>query len=121
MVAISLFSFSIASFWLLSSQLPFAGAQVPKNPDGVQTIQAPGSNVRIRYKDPEICETTPGVGSYSGYVDLDANTHMYFWFFEARNNPQEAPITLWLTGGPGSDSLLAVFVGKHSLFIPIGL
>ncbi|KAK7953158.1 hypothetical protein PG988_013852 [Apiospora saccharicola] len=33
-----------------------------------------------------VCETTPGVKSYSGYVNLDENTHMVFWFFEARKN-----------------------------------
>lgn len=36
------------------------------------TIKTP-TNVTIRYKTPGeegVCETTPGVGSYSGYVDL---------------------------------------------------
>jgi carboxypeptidase C (cathepsin A) len=36
---------------------------------------------------------------------------MFFWFIEARDKPEEAPTTLWLTGGPGSDSLLAAFIG----------
>ncbi|KAI0123951.1 putative carboxypeptidase S1 [Xylariales sp. AK1849] len=85
--------------------------QVPAEPTGVKTITSP-NNVTIRYKEPGkegVCETTPGVNSYSGYVDLDENTHMFFWFFEARSNPNEAPITLWLNGGPGSDSLIGLF------------
>lgn len=72
--------------------------QVPNEPTGVKTLTTP-QNITIRYKEPGkdgVCETTPGVNSYSGYIDLDANTHSFFWFFEARNNPQEAPITLWL-------------------------
>lgn len=85
--------------------------QVPAEPTDVKTIQSPGG-VTIRYKEPGICETTPGVNSYSGYVDLDDDTHMFFWFFEARSNPDEAPLTLWLNGGPGSDSLIGLFEGE---------
>lgn len=84
--------------------------QIPAQPQGLQTISSP-SGIHIRYKNPDICETTPGVKTYSGYVDLDPTTHIFFWFLEARENPAEAPITLWLTGGPGSDSLLAAFIG----------
>ncbi|KAI1742621.1 Alpha/Beta hydrolase protein [Xylaria scruposa] len=85
--------------------------QVPAEPKGVKTIKSPGG-VQIRYKEPGksgVCETTPGVNSYSGYVDLDEKTHMFFWFFESRNNPNESPITLWLNGGPGSDSMIGLF------------
>ena len=87
--------------------------QLPANATGVKTLTTP-EGVTIRYKEPGkegVCETTPGVNSYSGYIDLDAETHTFFWFFEARNNPKEAPITLWLNGGPGSDSLIGLFEG----------
>lgn len=89
--------------------------QVPIEPTGVKTLTTP-QNITIRYKEPGkdgVCETTPGVNSYSGYIDLDANTHTFFWFFEARNNPQEAPVTLWLNGGPGSDSMIGLFEGTY--------
>ncbi|KAK8062747.1 peptidase S10- serine carboxypeptidase [Apiospora hydei] len=88
--------------------------QLPASPKGVKTITTP-NNVTVRYKEPGlegVCETTPGVKSYSGYVDLDEHTHMFFWFFEARKNPDKAPITLWLNGGPGSDSLISLFSGN---------
>ena len=84
--------------------------QFPVDPTGLTTICSPGG-IQIRYKEPGICETMAGVNSYSGYVDLDADTHIFFWFFEARHNPSEAHTTLWLTGGPGDDSLLATFLG----------
>ncbi|CZT08422.1 hypothetical protein WAI453_007252 [Rhynchosporium graminicola] len=85
--------------------------QLPANATGLKSITTP-QNITIRYKEPGkegVCETTPGVNSYSGYIDLDENSHTFFWFFEARNNPKEAPITLWLNGGPGSDALIGLF------------
>lgn len=87
--------------------------QLPNEPTGVKTITTP-NNVTIRYKEPGkegICETTPGVNSYSGYIDLAPDAHTFFWFFEARHDPANAPITLWLNGGPGSDSLIGLFEG----------
>ncbi|KAL8760184.1 MAG: hypothetical protein Q9199_000206 [Rusavskia elegans] len=89
----------------------FDPRQLPAEPVGVTTITSP-TGVTIRYKQPGlegVCETTPGVNSYSGYVDLAPDAHTFFWFFEARNNPAEAPLTLWLNGGPGSDSLIGLF------------
>lgn len=80
----------------------------------MKTIQT-GNNVTIRYKEPNICETTKGVKSYSGYVDLAADSHTFFWFFEARHDPENAPITLWLNGGPGSDSLVGLFQGVSDM------
>lgn len=86
---------------------------VPAEPEGVKTITSP-SGVKIRYKEPGndgVCETTPGVNSYSGYVDLNEDSHMFFWLFEARHDPANAPITLFLNGGPGSDSAIGLFQG----------
>lgn len=42
---------------------------LPKEINDYKTATAP-NNVTIRYKNPGICETTPGVNSYAGYVDL---------------------------------------------------
>lgn len=63
----------------------------------------------VRWKEvPEgICETTPGVKSFSGYVDIAEHEHIFFWFFEARNaDPTDAPLTVWINGGPGSSSMV---------------
>jgi Serine carboxypeptidase len=42
---------------------------------------------------------------------------MFYFFFEARNNSDTGPLALWLTGGPGCSSELAVFVenGPYAL------
>lgn len=92
----------------------FNRRQLPLETNGVKTILTP-TGVQIRYKEPGevgVCETTPGVRSFSGYVDLAPDAHTFFWFFEARHKPAEAPITLWLNGGPGSDSLIGLFQGE---------
>ncbi|KAF2206958.1 hypothetical protein CERZMDRAFT_52089 [Cercospora zeae-maydis SCOH1-5] len=68
--------------------------------------------IPVRWKEvPEgICELTPGVKSYSGYVDIFEDQHIFFWFFESRNgNPEEAPLTVWINGGPGSSSMIGLF------------
>ncbi|RJE27615.1 Carboxypeptidase S1 [Aspergillus sclerotialis] len=56
-----------------------------------------------------ICETTPGVNQYSGYFSVGDNMNMWFWFFEARNNPKTAPVAAWFNGGPGCSSMIGLF------------
>jgi hypothetical protein len=67
---------------------------IPKDPDGVMTITSP-QGASIRFKQPGkqgVCETKEGVDDYSGYISLDEKTNMFFWFFEARENPSEKPV-----------------------------
>ena len=50
------------------------------------------------------------VNSYSGYFKLGASHKRYFyWFFESRSQPTQDPTFLWLTGGPGCSSMVALF------------
>lgn len=68
------------------------------------------TNSTIEYvEDSGICETTPGVKTYSGYLSVGTNMSMWFWFFEARNNASAAPLALWLNGGPGCSSMIGLF------------
>lgn len=105
---------------ILASCIPlvsgFAPRQLPSEPTGAKTIKT-ANNVTIRYKEPGkegVCETTPGVKSYTGYDDLDSSpeSHTFFWFFEARHDPMNAPITQWLNGGPGSHAFIGLFQGQ---------
>jgi len=48
---------------------------LPKVTSDYKIASAP-NNVTVRYKNPGICETTPGVDSYSGYVDLTPDVRM---------------------------------------------
>ncbi|BES88500.1 Carboxypeptidase [Nesidiocoris tenuis] len=51
------------------------------------------------------------VESYSGFLTINktTNSNMFFWFFPAENNPANAPVALWLQGGPGAPSVDAIF------------
>ncbi|KAI1341978.1 Alpha/Beta hydrolase protein [Xylariaceae sp. FL0016] len=75
----------------------------------LRSRHTPGA--QVTYQKPNICETTPGVKSYSGYVTLPATSlhpytqNLFFWFFEARKDPETAPLTVWLQGGPGAPSI----------------
>ena len=55
---------------------------------------------------------------YSGLVDIDvaalgdepAHTDdIFYWWFESKSSPQTDPLVLWLTGGPGCASEIALF------------
>ena len=45
----------------------------------------------------------------SGILDLGEGDDMFYWLFKSRNNATSAPLVLWLTGGPGCSSELAIF------------
>jgi len=89
-------------------------AQLPAEVTDLTTITGV-NGTSVRYKTNELCETTPGVKSYSGYVDIADDKHLFFWFLESRNQPSSDPITLWLNGGPGADSLGGLLDGKTTL------
>ena len=87
-----------------------AHAQLPVEVTDLKTVT--GHNGRsLRFREPGLCETTQGVKSYSGFIDLAEDKHLFFWFFESRHDPASDPITLWLNGGPGSDSTSNLFDG----------
>ncbi|XP_037069561.1 probable serine carboxypeptidase CPVL [Pollicipes pollicipes] len=52
------------------------------------------------------------VDSYAGLLTVNAthNSNMFFWFFPAKNHAADAPVVLWLQGGPGGSSMFGLFV-----------
>lgn len=56
-----------------------------------------------------LCDTS--VKSLSGYYSVDKqelDQNYFFWFFESRSQPSTDPLVIWLTGGPGCSSQLAL-------------
>nr|KAG5708452.1 hypothetical protein BaRGS_026179 [Batillaria attramentaria] len=56
------------------------------------------------------------VESYSGYITVDKRyqSNMFFWFFPAKD-PSNAPVLLWLNGGPGRSSLVGAMLENGPL------
>lgn len=89
----------------------------PPIPEGITRLCSKfHPNVTIQYNETNICETTPEVKSYSGYIHLPPHflggedqgypINTFFWFFESRKDPKSAPLSVWLSGGPGGSSLI---------------
>ncbi|KAK9877321.1 hypothetical protein WA026_017718 [Henosepilachna vigintioctopunctata] len=49
--------------------------------------------------------------SFSGYLTVNKafNSNMFFWFFPSENKYEEAPVVLWLQGGPGDSTFISLF------------
>jgi len=50
------------------------------------------------------------IESYSGFLTVDKQNYgnMFFWFFPAEENPETAPVVIWLQGGPGGSSMFGL-------------
>ncbi|KAF8168542.1 serine carboxypeptidase [Crassisporium funariophilum] len=61
----------------------------------------------VRVKKSQFCDDT--VQAYTGYIDVEAR-HLFFYFFESRNDPAKDDVIFWTNGGPGCSSALGLFM-----------
>ncbi|XP_071438643.1 venom serine carboxypeptidase-like [Hetaerina americana] len=62
------------------------------------------------------------ITSYAGYltVNKEINSNLFFWFFPSEVDYLNAPVLLWLQGGPGATSLYGLFTENGPFFIDKG-
>ncbi|XP_064471484.1 probable serine carboxypeptidase CPVL isoform X2 [Ornithodoros turicata] len=74
----------------------------------------------IRKSKVELLSETGGpLTAYSGYITIQKNhfSNLFFLLIEAQNQPETAPLVLWLQGGPGTSSLFGQFLENG----PVGI
>ncbi|KAJ3685788.1 hypothetical protein LUZ61_014952 [Rhynchospora tenuis] len=127
-ITISIFSLSYASL-IQNEDIIFPSIQAkkqikslnlqPKESAAVPSIRLPGTeskDVKLverqinLIKDTSSTQSAPSLGHHAGYYKLP-HTHdakMFYLFFESRHSKTD-PVVIWLTGGPGCSSELALF------------
>lgn len=115
-------NYLLVGLYYLSS-IAFAQYPPPIANDTIITLPSPiNPNITVAYKSVPIgtCTTIFRTQKqYSGYITLppgilDPNQGNYtintfFWFIEARQLPESAPLTIFINGGPGSSSMVGLF------------
>ena len=52
---------------------------------------------------------------YSGFINVDnsSDSNVFYWLF--RNDDESKPLVVWLNGGPGSSSMIGLFLEQGPL------
>ncbi|KAJ4979617.1 hypothetical protein NE237_010397 [Protea cynaroides] len=104
----------IAQAEKLIRQLNLLPKDALKAPIATQAVPSTPKIVEKRFRLPNLPassgDSIEELGHHAGYFQLKHSyaARMFYLFFESRNSPKD-PVVIWLTGGPGCSSELAVF------------
>ncbi|KAF4589883.1 Peptidase S10, serine carboxypeptidase [Ophiocordyceps camponoti-floridani] len=78
--------------------------------------QSENPSMTVKEIKPEVCGNA---ASFAGYVKFPPNTmksmtqpnkmNFFYWYFPAQENPENAPVVVWLNGGPGVTDMAGIF------------
>uniref|UniRef100_A0A1J3DA97 Carboxypeptidase n=1 Tax=Noccaea caerulescens TaxID=107243 RepID=A0A1J3DA97_NOCCA len=97
---------------------PKLDANVIDGDDSTLTAAEGPSIVERNFRFPNILadagdsgDAVQDLGHHAGYYKLPKSqgARMFYFFFESRKKKEDDPIVIWLTGGPGCSSELAMF------------
>ncbi|TDZ32694.1 Carboxypeptidase Y-like protein [Colletotrichum spinosum] len=67
----------------------------------------PHHAIRIKEQSEDICAA--GSRQWTGWLDTGGK-HLFFWYFESLSDPENDPLSLWMTGGPGGSGLVGMLL-----------
>ncbi|EPY26053.1 serine carboxypeptidase III precursor [Angomonas deanei] len=106
---------TFACFLLLTLLLSTVLSALHVPPTVTTHITHDGVRTTIRETTGGWPQCAPQEEQWSGYFDIPGRTpgnlkHYFYWLFGPRTHNPDAPIILWMTGGPGCSSTLAMLV-----------
>lgn len=108
---------------LLTATVPGSRAQYLPPSSLVTNLASPvDPQIVVSFNEPSAgtCQTVySSQKQYTGYIRMPPYTlapiqqnysiNYFFWYIEARQDPEAAPLTIYLNGGPGASSMVGLF------------